>query len=175
MHVRTLNEGRPTSSRKRKEIKKVLSHLFGQLDVEVLDGGGEVGVLLGVGDHGALRKNQALFWIYITFLWEISKYLYDVPRALHVHPWLVHRQELHALQVSEAPEQNLRIIQTFHFPQKNQMKQTHLESVLCERWPDPYRNGEYPSAVGRPSSSSCGGALLRLWEGGKLLLAVSVG
>ncbi len=61
MHVRTLNEGRPTSSRKRKEIKKVLSHLFGQLDVEVLDGGGEVGVLLGVGDHGALRKNQALF------------------------------------------------------------------------------------------------------------------
>ncbi len=95
-----------------------MSHLFWQLDVQVLDGGGEVGILLGVGDHGALWKNQAFLKIYITFLWEISKYLYDVPRALHVHPWLVHRQELHALQVAEAPEQNLRIIQTFHFPNK---------------------------------------------------------
>ncbi len=109
-------------------------------------------------------------------LWEIFKYLYDVPRALHVHPWLVHRQELHALQVAEAPEQNL---QFKHFTSQTkkiifQMKQTHLESVLCERWPDPNRDGENPSAVGRPSSS-CGGALLRLWEGGKLLLAVSVG
>ena len=68
--------------------------LLGELDVEELDGGGEVGVLLGVGDDRGLD---------------------DVAGALDVHPRLVHRHPGHALQVAQAPEKHLEPVSKLHF------------------------------------------------------------
>lgn len=69
--------------------RRAVDLLLRQLDVQELDGGGEVWVLLGVDDDGALD---------------------DVSGALHVHAGPVHGHELDALQVAQAPEQHLESV-----------------------------------------------------------------
>ena len=66
--------------------RRTVHLLLRQLHVQEPHVVGEVGVLVGVLDDGALD---------------------DVTPALHVHPRLVHGEELDSLQVSEAPEENL--------------------------------------------------------------------
>ena len=63
--------------------------LLRQLHVQVLHHVGEVGVLLGVDDHGAL---------------------YNVAPALDVNSRMIDWQELDLLQIPESPEQNLKSV-----------------------------------------------------------------
>ena len=66
--------------------RRTVHLLLRQLHVQEPHVVGEVRVLVGVLNDGAL---------------------YDVTPALHVHPWLVHREELDPLEVPQSPEEDL--------------------------------------------------------------------